>query len=84
MFDLAYVVMCLVENVSLCLWLQTYNNEPKADLVFFFYLSPKQLFQISCQYCSVVNLLLSNLQATVLQDIVSSLRLAIYSNPETN
>ena len=58
-FDLDYVGMCLVENVSLCLWLQTYNNEPKVDFGNLLYLSPKQLFQISCQYSSVANFLLS-------------------------
>ena len=76
--------MCLVENVSLCLWLQTYNNKPKVDFGDLLYLSPKLLFQISCLYSSVANLLLSNLQEAVLQDIVSSLRLAIHSNSETN
>ena len=31
-FDLDYMVMCLVENASLYLRLQTYNNGPKVDL----------------------------------------------------
>ena len=44
----------------------------------------QELFQIWCQNSSVANLLLFNTQATVLQNIVSSLRLAIHSNPETN
>ena len=39
-FDLDYVVMCLVENASLCLRLQTYN-EPKVDFGFLSSLSPK-------------------------------------------
>ena len=40
-FDLDYVIMCLVENVSLCLWLQTYNDEQKVDFGFLLYFVPK-------------------------------------------
>ena len=52
--------------------------------IFCSYPPSKKLFQIWCQNSSVANLLISNMQATLLQDIGLSLRLAIYSNPGTN
>ena len=61
------------------------RSYPIGHLIGSFVLIPQnRLFQIMSIYSSsLANLLLSNLQATVLQDIVSSLRLAIHFNPET-